>query len=113
GQWDATRFYGARVVTFRGVCRAPNHLELHRAKQRLAAAAGVTPFELRVIEPGFDRVARVRREGEVLWSEGRKRHAAAYSLVLVAVDPLLYSTAEHRARTGFPSAAGGRVWPAT
>lgn len=92
GSWDATRFYGPRNPQFKGTVVAPTHAALHAAKQRLFSAVSVEPFFLRVIEPGFDRIAAVRREGEVLWTEMRNTIAATFSLSLFAPDPIVYTT---------------------
>jgi hypothetical protein len=113
GSWDATEHYVARRPVFKGIVRAPNHDVLHRAKQRLFDAVAVSPWRLRIIEPGYDRTAWVRRDGEVLWSEGRKRRGALFSISLLAPDPLVYSTSTRTYDSGFPTATGGLVRPAT
>lgn len=89
GSWDATKHYGARVTSFTGIVEAPSHMALHAAKQRLFDAVSIDPFELRVVEPGFDRISTVRRDGEVLWTEMRSTVSATYSLSLYSPDPVI------------------------
>lgn len=112
GSWDATRYYGARTYALEGFATAPDHATLHRAKSRLFAACNLG-FDFRVLEPGFDRTARFRRNGEVLWSEFADLTRARFSAPLWAGDPRAYSTAVHTASAGFPSTVGGLEWPAT
>lgn len=100
GEWDATRYYGARSPQFRGTVVAPDHATLHAAKQRLFNAVTVELFKLRVIEPGFDRYAMARRDGEVLWTEMRSKRSATYSLSLKAPDPVVYSETVHTSTDG-------------
>jgi len=115
GEWDATRFYGPRQPDFKGIVVAPTHRALHAAKQRLFDAVTVEPFPLRVVEPGFDRYAIVRRGGEVLWTEMKSTISATYSLSLYAPDPTVYNTTASELVTSLATAAhtvengGGRA----
>lgn len=114
GSWDATQFYGPRSLALEGHAHG-THDALHRAKHRLFAACGLG-FTFRVIEPGFDRQARVRRNGEILWTELSAHEngaVARFSVPLWAGDPRIYSTAIQSASTSFPTSTGGLSLPAT
>ena len=112
GQWDATAFYGARTLAFTGACRAPDHVALHVAEQRLRDAVAISLFTFRVTEPGFDGWCLMRQQGQVLWTELNHR-TASYSLGLYAPDPRIWSSAARSFSTGFPSSVGGLVLPVT
>lgn len=109
GSWDATSYYGPRTLPVDGLAYG-SHETLHRAKHRLMAACSVSPFLFRVIEPGFDRQAMVRRGGEVLWTEDTPTKAS-WSVALYQPDPFIYGTAIHEASTGLPESTGGLTWP--
>lgn len=114
GSWDATQFYGPRTIALEGHAHG-THEALHRAKHRLFAACGLG-FTFRVVEPGFDRQAWVRRSGEILWSELSAHEGGAvarFSVPLWAGDPRVYSTTIRSASAGFPTSSGGLTWPAT
>lgn len=113
GSWDATQFYGPRSLALEGHAHG-THDALHRAKHRLFAACGLG-FTFRVIEPGFDRQARVRRSGEILWTELSAHEngaVARFSVPLWAPDPRIYSTDTYNASVAFPTSTGGMSWPA-
>lgn len=112
GQWDATRFYGPRSLEIKGTCRAPDHAALHWAEQRLRDAVGISAFQLRIIEPGFDGYATVRQQSQVLWSE-INRTTASFSITLFAPDPLIYSSLLRSFDLYFPVSSGGLSWPVT
>jgi hypothetical protein len=114
GSWDGTKFYGPRSYELKGKAFAPTHEALHRAKRRLAAACGIRPFDLRVLEPGFDRFGSFRRDGRLLWTEltnNPSSHVAQFSVPLWAKDPRAYSTQVRTASTGFPTTTGGLNLP--
>jgi hypothetical protein len=112
GSWDATRFYGPRAYALEGEALVPSGSEalLHQAQQRLAAAIGLAPFSLRVVEPGFDRCGSFRRDSPLSWKEITPKWAL-FSVSLWAKDPRAYSTATHTASTAFPATSGGLQWP--
>lgn len=112
GSWDATRFYGPRRYALEGLAHASDHTALHAAKQRLMTAVGLAFFQLRCVEPGFDRVGQFRRDGDVSWKE-LTHSIARFSVPLWAGDPRAYSVDTHTASTGFPSTVGGLAWPTT
>lgn len=111
GAWDSTEFYGSRTWALEGVARTVDHTALHQAKRRFMSAINLG-FDLRVIEPGFDRTARFRRDGQPLWSE-LTPSLAKFSASLIAPDPRIYSAAIKSAHAGFPSTVGGLTWPVT
>lgn len=116
GAWDLTRFYGPRSYELKGTAHAPTHAAMHAAKGRFMAACGLTPFMLRVLEPGgLDRWAMFRRDGQPLWTETLLRPdgsgTAQFSVPLWAKDPRAYSTAVQTASTGFPTTTGGLSLP--
>lgn len=110
GQWDASRFYGPRAWSIPGFVKAPDHVALHRAEQRLRDAIGVTPFQLRITEPGYDGFAMARQQSEILWTEVSHRYAT-FSIGLYAPDPLIYSSLERSFTMRFPTRTGGLEWP--
>lgn len=112
GSWDATRFYGPRTYTLTGYVQCRDHQTLHALKPRLDAAVGLPGFDMRVVEPGFDRFAWFRVDGELSWNEINPLYAV-FSVQIWARDPRGYSTALRTASTAFPSSSGGLVWPAT
>lgn len=115
GSWDATEFDQARRYALEGLAFAPDHEALHVAEQRFKAALRRT-FRLRCIEPGFDRWAMFRRDGDTSWTELTNQlnnHVARFSVPLWAGDPRAYSTAVKTVSAGFPSTTGGLTWPAT
>lgn len=112
GQWDATQYYGPRVMAIPGWVKAPDHGSLHAAEQRLRDAVTLTPFVFRVLEPGFDSYALVRQQGEILWNEVNHR-VATFSINLYAADPLIYSMRERTFELAFPTVTGGLEWPTT
>ncbi|MFC5676076.1 phage distal tail protein [Aeromicrobium endophyticum] len=113
GAWDATEFYGPRTFSLEGFVVAPSHEALHQAKTRFWAACGLRPFELRIIEPGYDRFATMRRGGEPSWKEISPESPARanFSVPLWGRDPRLYSTVLHTASTRFPTTTGGLEVP--
>jgi hypothetical protein len=111
GSWDATQFYGSRSFALTGKAYAPDHDVLHTAEQRFMTAVGLGLL-VRHVEPGFDRQARFRRAGEVLWTEITDT-IAQFSASLWAGDPRWYSHSMVTAETPFPSSSGGLTWPAT
>lgn len=114
GQWDATRYYGPRVLAIPGTAYAPTHADLHAAEQRLRDAVTLTPFVFRVVEPGFDGYAMMRQQGEIDWTENSPRPPhASFSIGLYARDPLIYSTTERTFDLDFPLVTGGRSRPRT
>lgn len=113
GSWDATEFYGPRSYSIEGRASALDHVALHAAKHRLFAACGLRGFTFRIVEPGFDRQAIFRRDGEVLWTELADLKTAQFSVPLWARDPRAYSAAAATASTGFPSSVGGLTLPLT
>lgn len=113
GQWDATRYYGPRVVPITGSVNAPDHASLHQARQRLNDAIGVSPFTARGTEPRYDSYATVRRQGEIQWVEINPRFAQ-FQATLFAPDPRLFSSLERSiGPIFFPSTVGGLTFPAT
>lgn len=112
GSWDATAFYGSRSYALEGYVTTETHEDLHEAAPRFFEAVGLTPFALRVIEPGFDRFGTFRRDGEVLWEEINLT-TARFSVPLWAGDPRAYSWAAKSVSAAFPSSVGGLTWPAT
>lgn len=113
GQWDATRFYGPRIMPIPGTCRAPSHGALHLAEQRLRETVTLTPFLLRITEPGHDGHAWVRQQGDVLWTENSHTHAS-WSINLYSPDPRIYSTLSRSfGPLRFPSISGGLIYPRT
>lgn len=112
GQWDATRFYGPRTLPVTVTAKAPTHVALHQAQQRLRDAVGVTPFEFRVTEPGFDGYAVMRQQGEILWTEINPLTGTA-TIALYGRDPLIYSSLERVFDIGFGVTEGGLEWPVT
>jgi hypothetical protein len=114
GQWDATRYYGPRLIPINGVVKAPDHAALHAAEQRLRNAIGVLSFTMRATEPGFDSYAVVRQQGEIDWFEdGWQPPHATFSALLYAPDPRIWSMLERNFNLDFPSVTGGLEWPAT
>jgi hypothetical protein len=111
GSWDATEFYDARTYAIEGYVIAPDHLALHQAKSRLFSAINLG-FDLRVIEPGFDRTGRFRRNGEPSWAEINNT-TARFSAPVWAADPRAYSTTLRTASTAFPTSSGGLTLPFT
>lgn len=113
GAWDATEFYGPRTVPLEGFVVAPSHEALHRAKMRFWGACGLRPFKLRVIEPGYDRFATVRRGSEPSWKEINPDTPprANFSVSLWGGDPRMYSTVLRTASAGFPRTTGGLSLP--
>lgn len=113
GQWDATRYYGPRVIPMSGQCLVNSHADLHDAEQALRDTIGLSALRLRITEPGYDSWAMVRQMGEVQWSEINQT-AAAYSFTVYARDPQLYSSLERPfGPVAFPSVSGGATWPLT
>lgn len=119
GQWDATRYYGPRVMPVSGSVRVTNtgdkvadHATLHAAEQRFRDAIGVQAFIFRVVEPGWDGYAFVRQQGQVLWTENSHR-TASWSISLYAPDPLIWSSQPRDFTLDFPVRVGGAVWPLT
>lgn len=110
GQWDATRFYGPRTLPVTVTAKAPSHVALHQAEQRLRDAVGIVPFDFRVTEPGFDGYAVMRRQGDLLWSDVNHTTGLA-TIALYGSDPLIYSSLERTFDIGFPSHIGGLAWP--
>ncbi len=110
GQWDATRFYGPRTLPVTVTARAHSHVALHAAQQHLRDAVGVSPFEFRVTEPGFDGYAVMRQQGEILWSEVNEETGTA-TIALYGPDPLIYSSLERAFDITFPFDEGGIAWP--
>ncbi len=115
GQWDATRYYGPRVLAVTGGVTAPTHAALHRARYRLSAAVNVAAMRYRVTEPGYDGWAWMRQQGELQWTETAATYAptAAFSFGLFAADPLIYSSQQASFSLDFPVSVGGLTWPAT
>lgn len=111
GQWDATEFYGPRTGSLEGLAKATTHEALHAAEQRFKAAVNLG-FDLRHVEPGFDRTVRARRDGMILWTEITDT-IARYSAPIRMPDPVLYSTDLATGSTPFPSSTGGLVFPIT
>lgn len=112
GDSDATTHYGPRGYSIEATVYAPDHAALHRAKARIETAIGVRPFKLRVVEPGFDRFATMRRDGEPQWSEQTPTRGRI-TVGVKAVNPRLYSTEVMTASTGFPTTTGGLSLPAS
>lgn len=110
GTWDATEFYGPAMRALSGIAEG-SHAALHAAKERLKGAVSVRPFLLRIIEPGFDRWAMVRRGGEVLWTE-TDPGSADWSISLYQPDPLIYAAEPYQDFTYLPQQSGGLSWPA-
>lgn len=117
GQWDATRYYGPRVMQIAGSVRVKNtgdkvadHATLHAAEQRFRDAISINAFTFRVIEPGWDGYAMVRQQGQVLWAENSRR-TASWSISLYAPDPTIWSSQDRSFSLQFPSVTGGRTWP--
>lgn len=114
GQYDATTFYGPRLIPINGTVRAPDHAALHAAKQRFYNAVGVRAMTVRGTEPGFDSYTIARQQGEIDWFEdGRKPPHATFATLLYARSPLLLSMLERTFDVEFPSVTGGLEWPAT
>lgn len=116
GQWDATRYYGPRMLAIPGTVRAPDHASLHAAEQRLRNAISITEFMLRITEPGFDSYAMVRQQGELNWTEDGTPSSphATFSIGLYARDPRIWSMLERSfLDLAFPTSSGGLVWPVT
>lgn len=115
GQWDATEFYGPRLIPINGSVRAPDHATLHAAKQRLFNALGVKAFRLRGTEPGYDSWTMARQQGDIDWFEdGWNPPHATFAGTLYAKQPQLWSSLERAiGPILFPSISGGLVLPAT
>ncbi len=112
GQWDATAYYNARTLQFTGQVRAPDHVALHVAEQRLRDAVGLNRFVFRVTEPGFDGWCLMRQSGQVLWTEQTQR-SASYSISLYAPDPRIWSSLQRTFTVAFPAVSGGLILPVT
>lgn len=109
GSWNATRFYDSREWPITLLVTA-DHDELHHARHRLAAVAGIGTTRVVVDEPHFGpRWADFRRRGTLEWTEVDPSHAQV-SLVLVADDPLIRGDLL-TASTGPASSSGGATWP--
>lgn len=113
GSWDATQFYGPRTYALEGdaTVRFGSDALLVQAEQRLKAAIGLKPFDLRFVESGFDRQATFRRESPLSWRYMTPTWAI-FSVSIVAPDPRIYSTDTYNASVAFPTSTGGMSWPA-
>ncbi len=103
---------GARVVELTGTVVAGSHAQLAAGMEQFSSVlAGGSLTTLTVVEDGSARQALVRRADsvETSWTSPI---SAAWSLTMLAPDPLKYDTIQTQVSTGLPAASTGLTVPA-
>ena len=111
GSTGSEPFLASRFMTAEGKITAPSLALLEEAFRRLNAAVSLEGFELLVVEAAGMKNCRAQRQGAVI-TDPITDTVAAYSVLIVAEDPLKYGDLV-TATTLLPSSTGGLVYPVT
>lgn len=114
GSYDGPSYRGPRTITLGGHAYAASRAAMLRAKDQLAGLCddqGIDALQpLVVTEAHLTRQAMVRLAADTKISDEGAR-LFAWSLALIAPDPLRYDAAERTDATGLPLDYPGRVYP--
>ena len=117
GAFDGPSYLEPRVITVKGAAYGASYAATKQARDIMASVLGDPTLGLQtatVRTPGYrDMQASVRRSDKVLTSEiGKDGLTFSWSVILVAPDPLRYSTALTTLSAGLPVVGlGGLVFP--
>jgi hypothetical protein len=104
-------FFTPRVMTLSGYIAAPDVASGLAARDRLAAAVSLDPFEVLVAEGDSVRNVTAMRQDAVIWKRNGEAEAS-FSVQIVAPDPLKYGDLVSQS-TLLPSSSGGLTYPVT